>query len=189
MRRAFVPLAALALLCGCGNPRQSPPDVLTPGPPLSAIKVVYPQAGIAFRSPGGWSTVRGGGANAVVTVSTGQAVIGIWRFPRTQPPPATPEELDAAIASLVNAAKTRDPSFTPLKTTHIEISGRPGIQVRALETVDGQQRMVRSTHIYAFGGEITVDSFCPVKDFKRVDAQVFRPLLQTLLIAAPKAAA
>ncbi len=42
--------------------------------------------------------------------------------------------------------------------------------------------MVRSTHVYAEGAEIVVDAFAPEKDFRRVDEQVFRPLLKSLKI-------
>lgn len=188
MRRAFVLAAALALLTGCGNPRQSAPDVFTPGPPLGANQAIYPQAGLAFKVPGGWSKVDGT-APSVVTIATGTAVIGIWRYPRTEPLPTTTAQLDAAITTLAQAAKARDASFTLIKSGKITIGGKPAVQLRGIETVDGQQRMVRSTHIYAEGAEIVVDSFCPVKDFKRVDGQVFRPLLQTMIIAAPRAAA
>lgn len=188
MRRAALCSLCLLVLAGCGNPRQSPPDVLTPGPPIGANRVAYPAIGLAFRSPGGWSKVDGSSSFAVATISTGQAVIGIWRYPRTEPLPATAAELDVATAALVAAAKARDPTFTPIRTSVLKVGGSPAVQVRATETVDGQQRMVRSTHVYAQGAEFVIDAFCPIKDFKRVDAQVFRPMLQTFRFTAPKAA-
>lgn len=188
MRRAVLALIAVPLLAGCGNPRQSPPDVFTPGPPIGAVRANYPAAGLAFRSPGGWSKVDGTTAFSVATISTGQAIIGIWRYPRTEPLPTTPQQLDVATAALVQAAKARDPTFTPIRVSKVKVGGKPAIQIRATETVDGQPRMVRSTHIYAEAAEFVIDSFCPLEDFKRVDAQVFRPLLQTVQITAPKAA-
>ena len=188
MRRAFVLAAALALLTGCGNPRQSAPDVFTPGPPLGANQAAYPQDGLAFKVPGGWSKVDGS-PPSVATIATGTAVVAVWRYPRTEPLPANDAQLQAAIGTLAQAAKTRDASFTLIKSSHLTIGGKPAVQLRGLETIDGQQRMVRSTHIYAEGAEIVVDSFCALKDFKRVDAQVFRPLLQTMVITAPTAAA
>lgn len=46
--------------------------------------------------------------------------------------------------------------------------------------------MVRSTHVYADGAEIVVDAFAPERDFRRVDAQVFRGVLRSLHITTPK---
>lgn len=189
MRRALVVIPLVALASGCGNARQTAPDVFTPGPPIGGIKVAYPKAGLSFYRPGGWAIVEGGAQYSVATISTATAVIGIWRYPRPLSQlPATAQELDSAVSSLVQAAKARDPTFVALKSAHLTISGKPAVQVRGTETVDGQQRMVRSTHIYADSGEVVVDAFCQVKDFKRVDAQVFRPLLQTLKVTPPRAA-
>lgn len=122
----------------------------------------------------------------MTTIATGQAAVSIFRYPRTEPLPATPAALDAAAAALVDAARTRDPTFAEIKRARLRVDGRPAVVVRGTETVAGQPRTVRSTHVYAFGGEVVVDAIAPAEDFKRVDAEVFRPLVRSLRIRAPR---
>ncbi|MCW2959477.1 MAG: hypothetical protein JWP18_2280 [Solirubrobacterales bacterium] len=180
---------ALLALGGCGNSRQPAPDVATPGPAFGSDTARYPRAGLTLRRvPAGWARIAGE-APAVVTIATGQATIGIFRYPRTEPLPATKEQLDAAATALVAAAKARDPTFKEIKRARLKVDGQPAVQVRGTGTIDGQPRTVRTTHIYAFGGETVIDAFAPEKDFRRVDSQVFRPLLATAKVAAPKGGA
>lgn len=175
-----------AIVAGCGNARQPAPDVALPGPAFGSEQVSYPQAGITFvRAPAGWSRTDGQ-PPVVATIATGQATIGVFRFPRPGLSlPKTRDELNAAARALKAAALARDPTFTEIARARLKVDGRPAIQIRARETVDGQPRTVRTTHIYAFGGEIVVDAYAPEQDFRRVDAQVFRPLVATMKIDKP----
>lgn len=173
------------MLSGCGTDRQLPPDVTTPGPPIGTTPVSFPQAGLSFAMPNGWLRTDGEGA-LVTTVSTGEATIALYRYPRTETLPRTRAELDAALDALAAAAKARDSTFTEIRRGRLKVDGRPAVQLRGTETVVGRPRTVRSTHIYADAGEIVVDAFAPDRDFRRVDAQVFRPLLRSLQITKPK---
>lgn len=185
-RRTLLALVAAIVLAGCGNDRALPPDVMTPGPPLGSNAQRYDAAGLGFQAPAGWS-VQPGEPPLVVTLATGRASITIFRFPRPGVPlPATPAALDAAAEALVGAARIRDPTFVELKRGRLRVDGRPAVVLRGTETVDGQPRTVRSTHVYAFGGEIVVDAIAPAADFKRVDAETFRALVRSLRIEKPR---
>lgn len=177
-------LCALAL-GGCGTARQLPPDVTTPGPPIGTTPVSFPKAGLSFAMPNGWLRTDGQGS-LVTTISTGEATIALYRYPRSEALPRTRAELDAALDALVGAAKARDASFTEIKRARLKVDGHPAVQLRGTETVVGRPRTVRSTHVYADGAEIVVDAFAPDRDFRRVDAQVFRGVLRSLQIAKPQ---
>lgn len=129
-----------------------------------------------------------GQGTLVTTISTGEATIAIYRYPRSERLPRTKKELRAALDGLVAAAKARDATFNELKRATLEVDGHPAVQLRATETVVGRPRTVRSTHIYAQKAEIVVDAFAPDKDFRRVDAQVFRDVLRSLRISRPEKA-
>ncbi len=185
MRLAATAVAVLAL-AGCGNDRSKSPNVTTPGPSLGANPAAYPEHGIRFTAPAGWN-LDAGEAPLVATVQTGQATAAFWRYPRTERLPTTKAELDAARKALLEAAKSRDDTFVEIKSAATRIAGQPAVQIRARETIEGQPRVVRSTHVYAFASEIVVDAYASPDDFRRVDADVFRPLLRSLRISKPTA--
>ena len=172
------------LAAGCGNDRQSPPNVSTVGPVTGTEAVKDDETGIAFDAPGGWRRTDGE-PPLVSMLQTGRAVIAIWRYPRSEPLPSTPEQLKAARDALLVAAKARDATFKEVRSAVVEIDGEPAVQIRGTETIEGRARTVRSTHVYAEGAEVVVDAIAPGQEFKRVDAQVFRPLLRSLEISPP----
>jgi hypothetical protein len=171
---------------GCGNDRTEVPDLLTPGPRLGDNPVVEPRAGLRLIAPAGW-TVTQGEPPLLTTVASGNLIVSIFRYPRTEPLPRTREELDRATTDLLAAAKARDPTFTPIRTARTRVDDQPAIQVRATQTVAGQPRIVRSTHVFAHGAEIVIDMLAPGELFRQVDAATFRPLLRSVKLTEPKA--
>jgi hypothetical protein len=187
MRRAASIAALAALMAGCGNARTQPPDVSVIGPSQGTVQARYPDEGIAFDAPKGWD-LTGGQAPLVATVQTGRATVAIWRYPRTEPLPRTKAQLRQARDSLIIAAKARDATFRPIKAAVIRVNGAPAVQIRATETIAGQPRTVRSTHIYKHRSEVVVDAYAPAEDFRRADALAFRPVLRSLRISRPRPA-
>jgi hypothetical protein len=180
-------LAGAALLAGCGNARTQPPEVATPGPPLGSDAVRYPAAGVAFQAPAGWRRQDAPVAPLIVSVSTGSAVLSVFRYPRSEPLPTKGKALRAAVAALAGAAKQRDATVVAVKRSTLTVDGKPAVVLRATETVAGLPRTVRSTHVYADGGEVVIDAMAPAADFKRVDAEVFRPVVRSLKLSKPTA--
>jgi hypothetical protein len=187
VRRALLPSLVAVLLVGCGSERTPAPNVLVPGPPLGSNPARFKAAGVAFAAPAGWN-LQPGAAPQVATISTGQATIAIYRYARTEPLPRTSKQLGKALDALAAAALQRDPTFKLLARGRRKVSGKPGVVLRGTETVGDQPRTVRSTHVYAFGGELVVDAFAPAADFKRVDRETFRPLVRSLKLSKPTGA-
>ena len=183
MRRPLL-LTACVLLAGCGNAQQQPPDVSTVARPSGTTPIAFDAQGIRFAAPGGWH-VRDGQAPLVATVQSGPAQIAVWRYPRTEPLPATKAQLTQARDLLLQAAKARDATFKADRTAITKVGGHPAVQVRGTETVAGQPRSVRSTHVYAGGGEVVVDAFAPANVFGQADRDAFRPLVRSLEVQAP----
>jgi hypothetical protein len=172
--------AAAALVAGCGS--DTSPDTATTGAQNAGGS--YPQHGITFKAPSGW-TVDAGKGRLVATAQAGQATVAVWRFPRDQKLPRSKAELKAARDALLKASRKRDVTFEEIKTAPTTVAGKPAVQIRAREHIAGQPRTVRSTHIYANGAEIVVDAYADADSFRKTDADVFRPLLRSLHVTKP----
>lgn len=184
MRRqsALVLALLVAATAGCGAEPPDPPDAARIGPPFGRTEASFPRAGITLLTPTGWRRTDGT-APLVTTVTTGAATIAVWRYPRTEPLPADHDALVAAKGALVSAVQGRDPSFAVRRAKLLKVDGRRAVQVLGTGRIEGVQRTIRSTHVFADGAEIVIDSYAPPQDFARVDGQVFRDLLRTVRIA------
>lgn len=185
LRSLIAVLLALAALAGCGRERTPVPETGGPGQRLGDNPLSNPAAGYRLIAPAGW-VVAAGEPPLVSTISSGPVIVSIFRFARSEPLPKAKDQLDHAITDLIAAAKARNPSFEAIRSARVRVDGRAAIQVRGTQTISGHQRAVRSTHVFAFGGELVIDMLAPVDGFKTVDSVYFRPLLRSLRLSAPK---
>lgn len=182
---AALALGLAAALAGCGDARTPVPDVTTTAAPGQARSADFPKQGVRFEAPSLWRLVPGA-APLVATVVSGRATVAIWRYPRTEPLPRTHSQLVAARTALLGAAKQRDPTFKATATRITRVGGAPAVVVRGSETVGGQPRLVRSTHVYAAAAEVVVDAYAPPALFAGVDRAVFAPLSASLRVGRPR---
>jgi hypothetical protein len=180
---ALTATAVAALAAGCGSDSSNTKTTAAKADAGGS----YPAQGIRFTPPAGWSVDRGQGA-LVATVQAGQSTVAVWRYQRDEKLPKSTAELKAARDALLGAARKHDSEFREIKTAPTTVAGKPAVQIRAREMIAGQKRTVRSTHIYANGAEIVVDAYSDADSFRRVDADVFRPLLRSLQIKKPGSA-
>lgn len=172
-------IAALAA-AGCGS------DSSTKTATTSAAESgSFPAQGISFKPPADWSVDQGKG-HLVATAQAGQATVAVWRYPRGEKLPKSKLELQAARDALIKASSKRDVTFEQIKTAATVIAGEPAVQIRARQHIAGQPRTVRSTHIYANGAEIVVDAYADADSFRKIDADVFRPMLRSLRVSEPQ---
>ncbi len=172
------------MLAGCGNSRTPPPDLSLAAAPNGFARQVFPSAGVRLRAPVAWQA-QPGNPPLVLAVRSGLAWAAVWRYPRTQRLPRSAAQLRVALRRLVRTVRSRDAGFVLESAAVVPVAHRGAIQVRGLETIDGQRREVRSTHLYAYGAELVVDAFAPPSQFRTVDQVVFHPLLRGLRLQAP----
>ena len=172
-------LALAVLAAGCGNARQYAPDPARTQKPAAAKRVTFAAVGVSFAAPRNW--LQGGGAKPLVALfGSGSSAVAVWRYPRKEPIPTGRSELQLVQANLSDAIQARDRSAHIEHTGIVDVHGLKGIQVVALERVNGQSRRVRSTHLFAHGTELVIDAFAPPGDFAQVDRTVFAPLIDSL---------
>lgn len=190
MRRAL-PLALVAVLAtgasGCAERRTPPPDADRPGKPFGFAPVRLEEAGLALGAPRGWNYREPEGPQLAV-MNTGTGVVSVWRYPRAEPLPDEPDELDAALVNLTAAARARDPELLVLDESTGRLDGKPAVTLTVSTEIAGRRRTVVSTHAYAFDAELVVDAYAGPREFFRVNAQTFQPLLDSIEITEPKGA-
>lgn len=184
MRRVLICLVAATLLIGCGNDPTPPPDVGVILAPGALEGSDHPPQGVHLRLPVRWHYVIGEAPQLFVMVS-GNGQIAMWRYPRREPLPVTRAQLDATRRSLIAQVHARDPTFDVHSSRLILKPGLRAVEVVGVGTNQGVRRSVRSLHAYGHRGEVVIDAFAPPKDFPRVDAQTFRPVLRSLKLRAP----
>jgi hypothetical protein len=181
---AILVLAAAGLVAGCGNSPDKPPVVTTPKDAFGWVDYGAPGQGVTFQRPSAWR-ITPGNSPLLATISSGLATISVWRYPRNESLPKTDEQLTVAKDALVAAATARDPSFKVIKAKGTRAAHHPAVVIIGDETVAGQPRRVRSTHIYAASSEVVVDAFAPADQYAKVEEGIIIPLVRTFKISNP----
>jgi hypothetical protein len=184
VRRCFALLGIAVFVAGCGNPKAKAPVVTTTSQAFGFLPQSIPAQGISFERPREWRYLPGA-APLLATMSSGLTTIAVWRYPRNEPLPTTLDELTAARDALVAAAKARDSTFKVIKAKGTRAAHHPAVVIIADETIAGQPRRVRSTHIYAAGSEVVVDAFAPADQFEQVESPIIVKLVRTFEITSP----
>ncbi len=176
--------AALAaiILAGCGISQARVPNLQVPAKPTKMGVLGYRDDGVAMFAPANW-TETNRTAPLVATITSGPAVIALWRYPRSGAAltgPGMTAALDQERSALLAAAKKHDPDFDLLSSALVTVDGVGAVELDAIERINGRLRRARSEHVYANGAEIVLDEYAPVPEFKRVDHYVFSPVRKGL---------
>jgi hypothetical protein len=178
--RAVVAVSAAAVvLAGCGNTRTAVPRATVPVATGGFQTLTYAADGVALRAPRGWS-VTPGAAPLVSTITSGPAVVTLWRFPRTAAPPSGAPALQAAERTLLVEARTRDPRLRVIGASTTTVAGAPAVVLNVVEHVNGHMRRTRSIHVFVPHAELVLDAFAPARMFRSADRSVFEPMARSL---------
>jgi hypothetical protein len=192
VRRSLASAPVLGALCliaaGCGNERTPVPSVTAPAVARAFHTVSYAHAGgVTLSVPESW-TSRRVKAPLIGTVSSGSAMIALWRYPRTAALPSDHAALESALKALVTAARTRDPHLQLIRSAITKADGKPAVEVDVVEHIGTEVRRVRSVHVYAAGAEVVLEEYSPPSMFHSVDHTVFSPVRRSLrLVSSPAA--
>jgi hypothetical protein len=163
------------LLAACGNSRTPVPSLTQPLAPDGFRPLVYSHAGIGFYAPRNWTTTAQK-LPLVATVSSGAAIIAVWRYPRRTPAPSTFAQLAQARQALVHSARAADRTLRVINSRLTTLDGSPAIVLNAFESVGGLPRRVRSIHVFRPAAELVLDEYAPSSIFGSIDRTVFIPL-------------
>jgi hypothetical protein len=174
------------LLAGCGNSRTPVPSLTRPAAPGGLHTLRFPAAGVSFSAPRNWQVIAEQ-APLVTVVASGDAVIALWRYPRSGPPPDSQALLTAARSSLLAAIHSRQSAVRVLGSHTTTIDGAPTIEFDATETINGRPRRVLSTHVFAGRGEIVLEEYAPPSLFAELHHALFASVRRSLAITPASA--
>jgi len=183
---AIVLACAGAMIAGCGTSRTPVPNAAVPAAPNGYVGVGFPHVGIRFLFPTNWTRLNFG-LPLDATISSGPAVVALWRYARSGPQPSDRLELAQARNRLISAARARDRTLVVIRSKLTRIDGAPTIVLDATETNSGRPQRVRSIHIFVRGGEIVLDEYAPPNLFHTVDHDVFSPLNRSVVLHGTRA--
>jgi hypothetical protein len=168
----------VVLLAGCGS-RTPAPQLLRPAA-SGGLKVNrYPQAGFRLGVPRTWTPVRVR-LPLVALITSGPAVISLWRYPRSGAQPGTPAQLREALGRLIAAARSRGHTLRVLGSSTVTVAGLPAAQLETVQRIGSAIRQVQSTHVYGRGEELVLEEYAPVGLFSNLDRSVFAPVRRSL---------
>jgi hypothetical protein len=185
-RRTVAAIALAIVVCaglqaGCGNSRTPVPSLTRPAAPGGFRTLRFPAAGVSIAAPRGWQVIAER-PPLLTTVASGDAVIALWRYPRSGPPPNSRTALAAARASLLTAIRARQGTVQVLSSRITRIDGAPAIESDALETIGGAPRQVLSTHVFQPTGEVVLEEYAPPAVLNQIRHPLFARVRRSLAI-------
>ena len=138
-----------------------------------------PRTKLRFQAPVNW-TKRIRQNPGVVRLSSGDAEVSGWAYPRSEKLPRTAAELATARDALVQRATQRNPTFKLTGSEITRIKDAPAVIVTGTQSILGHEITTRSVHIYRGFGEYVFEALAPQRDFAIADQKVLQPLLQSL---------
>lgn len=185
LRRLAVAIAACAgLAAGCGNSRTPVPALARPAAVDGFRTLRFGAEGVSVSVPRSWSVIPQR-APQLAEVSSGSAVIALWRYRRVEPPPVSAPALATARAALFDAIRMRQRSVRLVGSRLARVDGAPAIEFDALEHVGGQLMQVLSTHLLERGGELVLEEYAPPAVFKAIRRDVLARVRGSLAITRP----
>jgi hypothetical protein len=174
--------ASLVLLTACGS-RAPVPQVGGPAPPGGFHLLRYPADGLALMSPRAWSTVASPPPQ-VALITSGGAVIALWRYPRSGPPPTRAIELRSALRRLIVSARARQPKLKLIGSRIETVGGHPALELDTIQQIGPSVRQVSSTHVFSPAEEVVLEEYAPPALFPSVERSVFAPVRRSLTLSA-----
>lgn len=182
MRRTLgVVVLGCLLAAGCGDSRAPVPSLTRPAVARGYRTLRFADAGVSIASPAGWSAIAER-PPLLTAVTSGDAVIALWRYRRRQPPPSSPAALREARASLVAAVRARERSVRLISVRTSSIDGSPAVELSALDTIAGHPRRVLSTHLFTGGGEVVLEEYAPPAIFRAIGDSLFARVGRSLTV-------
>jgi hypothetical protein len=147
-----------------------------PAPPQGFHQLAYRAAGLRLAVPRSWTTTPEN-APLLTVVSSGGAVISLWRYGRPRS-----VQLQHAYRRLIAAALHRQPKLRVLAATLQAVDGYPAVDLDATEPIGALHERVRSLHVFTPMGEVVLEEYAPPNVFGGVNRQVFEHVSRSLAV-------
>jgi hypothetical protein len=134
-------------------------------------------------SPRAWNTVPAQ-APQVTLITSGGAVIALWRYPRSGPLPSSAGELRSALQRLIVSARAREPKLRLIGSKIETVGGHPALELDTVQQIGPSLRQVSSTHVFSPAAEVVLEEYAPTALFPSVERSVFAPVRRSLTVSS-----
>jgi hypothetical protein len=174
-------IACALFLTACGKGQEPPRRVFEVKAPKGQKHADFSDEGMEFDRPGNWR-LRPSSHPAVFELTSGQATIAGWAYPREEDLPESDEQLEAAKGRLLDAIEDRDSDFQVASAETTDVAGAPAIEVRGEQVISKRRLATRSVHVFENGTEYVIEALEPPADRNLVETRVLEPLLDSLVV-------
>jgi hypothetical protein len=149
--------------------------------PQGFQQLAYRAAGVRLATPRSW-TITPQSPPLVTVISSGEAVISLWRYPGAFP--RTIARAEHAYKRLIAAARRRQPKLHVLSAALRTFDGYPAVELEATEPIGNAERRVRSLHLFTPAAELVLEEYAPPNTFGRVNRLVFEHVWRSLAVGS-----
>jgi hypothetical protein len=181
MAAVIAAAAAVALLAaGCGDSRTPAVSLTTPARPRGFETLRLPAADVSLRVPGNWLILRHEHAPLRALITSGSAVVALWRCASDLPAPADRAQLALYRTALLDGARAHGGLLHVYGAALRSFGGAPAVQLDVLERIGHAVRRALSAHIYLPQAEVVLEAYAPPDQFAQVRRQAFSAILRSL---------
>lgn len=180
---ALAAATVIALLAGgCGDSRATAVSLRAAARPRGFESLRVPSADVSLRVPNNWLILRHERPPLRALIVSGGAVVALWRYAASQPPPADRAGLALDRTALLDGARAHGGLLDVYEAKLTSVDGAPAVQLDVRQRIGRAVYRTLSTHIYLPGSEVVLEESAPAGRFAQARREAFSAIVRSVRI-------